>query len=149
MNIDPIAFSVFGVEIRWYGILISLALVTGIVDAYFTARYRRQREEEIINFVPVAVIFSIVGARLLQVIVNWSYYSGNLTYIFAFRRGGLAIQGVVVGGIIALLIYCKIRKLDFWLWADILVPALVLGQAIGRWGNFLNQEAFGKPTSLP
>jgi len=149
LNIDPIAFSVFGVEIRWYGILISLALVTGIVVAYFIARYRRQREEEIINFVPVAVIFSIIGARLLHFIVNWSYYSGNLTYIFAFRRGGLAIQGVVVGGIIALLIYCKIRKLDFWLWADILVPALVLGQAIGRWGNFLNQEAFGKPTSLP
>ncbi|MBC7332944.1 MAG: prolipoprotein diacylglyceryl transferase [Actinobacteria bacterium] len=146
---DPIAFKLFGLEIRWYGILIALALVLGIAVAYFLAKYRNQREEEVINFAPFAVIAGVIGARLLHVLVNWSYYSRHLSYIFAFRRGGLAIQGTIVGGIIALLIFCRIRKLDLWVWLDILSPALVLGQAIGRWGNFFNQEAFGFPTSLP
>jgi phosphatidylglycerol:prolipoprotein diacylglycerol transferase len=147
--VDPVAFRVFNFEIRWYGILIALALIIGIAVAYFIARYREQKADEIINFAPFAVIFGVIGARFLHVVVNWSYYSGHLSYIFAFRKGGLAIQGVMLGGILALLVFCKIRKLDFWLWADIVAPALLLGQAIGRWGNFFNQEAFGIPTSLP
>ena len=149
MNIDPIAFTIFNLEIRWYGILTALALVIGFVVAYFIAKYRRQKEDEVLNFAPFAIIFAILGARLLHVLVNWSYYGQNLSYIFAFRRGGLAIQGAMVGGILALIIFCKIRKLDFWLWADIMVTGLILGQAIGRWGNFFNQEAFGRPTSVP
>jgi len=149
LHIDPIAFSIFGFEIRWYGIITALALIIGFTIAYFIARYRGQREEEILNFAPFAVISSVIFARLLHVAVNWSYYAGHPLYIFAFRKGGLAIQGAMVGGIAALIIFCKIRKLDFWLWADILAPGLILGQAIGRWGNFFNQEAFGRPTSLP
>jgi len=148
-SVDPIAFSFGNFEIRWYGILIALALLIGIFVSYYIAKYRGQKAEEVINFAPFAVIAGVIGARLLHVIVNWSYYSGHLSYIFAFRRGGLAIQGVMLGGVIALLIFCKVRKLNFWLWADILSPALILGQAIGRWGNFFNQEAFGRPTSLP
>ncbi len=149
MNTDPIAFTIFNLEIRWYGILTAMALVIGFVVAYFIARYRRQKEDEILNFAPFAIVFAIIGARLLHVLVNWPYYSQHLSYIFAFRRGGLAIQGAMVGGILALIVFSKIRKLDFWLMADILVSGLVLGQAIGRWGNFFNQEAFGRPTSVP
>ena len=149
MSIDPIAFTIFNLEIRWYGILTALALVIGFVIAYFIAKYRRQKEDEVLNFAPFAIVFAIIGARLLHVFVNWSYYSQNLSYIFQFRRGGLAIQGAMLGGILALIIFCKIRKLDFWLWADIMVTGLILGQAIGRWGNFFNQEAFGRPTSAP
>lgn len=149
MRIDPVAFSIFGLEIRWYGVIIALALVIGFAIVYFIARYRGQKEEEVLNFAPFAIVFSIIGARLLHVVVNWSYYAGHPLYIFAFRKGGLAIQGVMLGGILTLIVFCKVRKLDFWLWADILVPGLMLGQAIGRWGNFFNQEAFGKPTSLP
>ena len=149
MSIDPVAFSIFGLEIRWYGIITALSLVVGFAVAYFIARYRGKREEEILNFVPFAVISSILLARLVHVAVNWSYYSAHPIYIFAFRKGGLAIHGVILGGILALIIFCKVRKLDFWLWADILAPGLILGQAIGRWGNFFNQEAFGRPTSLP
>jgi phosphatidylglycerol---prolipoprotein diacylglyceryl transferase len=149
LNVNPIAFTIFNLEIRWYGILTALALVIGFVIAYFIAKYRRQKEDEVLNFAPFAIIFAILGARLLHVIVNWSYYNQNLSYIFAFRRGGLAIQGAMVGGILALIIFCRIRKLDFWVWADIMVTGLILGQAIGRWGNFFNQEAFGRPTSLP
>jgi len=149
LSIDPIAFSIFGLSIRWYGIIIALSLIIGFAVAYFTARYRVKREEEILNFVPFAVISSIFFARLVHVAVNWSYYSAHPIYILAFRRGGLAIHGVILGGVLTLIIFCKVRKLDFWLWADIAVPGLILGQAIGRWGNFFNQEAFGRPTNLP
>jgi len=147
--VNPIAFSIGNFDIRWYGILIALALLIGIVVSYFLARYRGEKPEEAINFAPFAVIFGVIGARFLHVIVNWSYYGANPSYILAFRRGGLAIQGVMLGGVLALLVFCKIRKLDFWLWVDIMSPALILGQAIGRWGNYFNQEAFGLPTSLP
>ena len=146
---DPIAFSIGSLEIRWYGILIAIALLVGIVISYFMAKYRGEKPDEAINFAPFAVIFGVIGARLLHVVVNWSYYSGHLSYILAFRKGGLAIQGVMLGGILALLVFCKIRKLDFWKWADIMSPALLFGQVIGRWGNYFNQEAFGMPTSLP
>ncbi len=149
MNIDPIAFSVFNLEIRWYGIITAVSLRIGFIVVYFIAKFRRERADEVINLAPFAVIISILGARLLHVLVNWSYYSQNLSYIFAFRRGGLAIQGAMLGGIITLIIFSRIRKLDFWLWADIAIPGLLLGQAIGRWGNFFNQEAFGRPTDLP
>ncbi len=147
--VNPIAFSFSNFEVRWYGIIIAIALLLGILIAYFVAKYRGQKVDEAINFAPFAVIFGVIGARLLHVIVNWSYYSENLSYIFQLRRGGLAIQGVMLGGILALLVFCKIRKLNFWLWADIFAPALVFGQALGRWGNFFNQEAFGLPTSQP
>ena len=146
--IDPVAFSFGNFEIRWYGILIAIALLVGIVISYFIARYRGERAEEVINFAPFSVIFGVIGARLLHVVANWSYYSGHPSYIFAFRQGGLAIQGVMFGGVLALLVFCRIRKLNFWLWADIIAPALVFGQAVGRWGNYFNQEAFGYPTSL-
>jgi phosphatidylglycerol---prolipoprotein diacylglyceryl transferase len=147
--INPVAFRIFNFEIRWYGILIAIALIVGIVVAYYIAKYRQQKADEVINFAPFAVIAGVLGARFLHVIVNWSYYSAHPSYILAFRNGGLAIQGVMLGGILALIGFCKVRKLDFWLWADIMTPALLLGQAIGRWGNYFNQEAFGRPTSLP
>lgn len=148
-GVNPVAFSFGNFEIRWYGIIIAIALIIGIVIAYFLAKYRGQKADEVINFAPFAVVAGVIGARLLHVLVNWSYYSENLSYIFAFRRGGLAIQGVMLGGVLALAAFCKIRKLDFWAWVDIFAPALIFGQALGRWGNYFNQEAFGLPTSLP
>ena len=146
MRVDPTAFSLFGMEIRWYGMLIAIGLVAGILVSYLVAKYRNLKEEEVVTFAPFAIVASVVGARLLHVIVNWGYYSRNLSQIFAFRQGGLAIQGVVMGGFIALVVYSTVRKLDFWAYSDALSPGLVLGQAIGRWGNFFNQEAFGRPT---
>ena len=149
LSVNPVAFKIASIEVRWYGILIALSLLIGITVAYFIAKYRKQKADEVLNFAPFSVIFGVIGARLLHVLVNWSYYSGHLSYIFAFRKGGLAIQGVMFGGLLALVVFCKVRKLSFWTWADIIAPALVLGQAIGRWGNYFNQEAFGLPTSLP
>lgn len=149
MAIDPVAFSAFGLEIRWYGIITALGLVTGFTAAYFIARYRGQKQDEVLNFALVAVVVSLLGARLVHIMANLSFYIDNPIYIFAFRRGGLAIQGAILGGLLALIIFCRVRKLNFWQWADIYMPGLILGQAIGRWGNFINQEAFGRPTSLP
>ncbi len=146
MVVDPVAFRLFGLEIRWYGILIAFGLILAIIISYLIARYRRFKADEILNFAPFAIIAGVIGARLLHVVVNWSYYSKNLSSIFAFRQGGLAIQGVVIGGFIALIIFARIRKIDFWGFADCIAPSLALAQAIGRWGNFFNQEAYGKPT---
>lgn len=146
---NPVAFNIFGLEIRWYGILIAISLVIGLTVGYFLAKYRGQREEEILNFAPFAVIFSMIGSRLLHVAVNWFFYIGHPGFIFNFRSGGLAIHGAILGGFLALLVFVRVRQLNLWLWADILVPGLILGQAIGRWGNYFNQEAFGRPTSLP
>lgn len=147
MNIDPVAFTIFGIEIRWYGIFIALGLIIGVVGSYLTAKYRKLKAEEIINFAPFAIIAGILGARLLHVIVNWSYYSKHPLYIFAYRQGGLAIQGAIIGGVIAFIIFARVRKIDFWAYADCIVPPLALAQAVGRWGNYFNQEAYGKPTN--
>ena len=146
MNINPVAFRLFSIEVRWYGILIAIGLVVGIVVSYYILKYRKLKEDEIINFAPFAIIAGILGARLLHVLVNIGYYSKNPALIFAYRQGGLAIQGVVIGGFIALLVFAKVRKISFWSYADAIAPALAIAQAIGRWGNYFNQEAFGKPT---
>lgn len=148
MNIDPIAFNLFGkIEIRWYGILIAIGLVIAIVIAYYLAKYRNLKADEIINFAPFAIIGGIIGARLLHVLVNIPYYAKNPSIIFAYRQGGLAIQGVFIGGVIALIVFARIRKVSFWAIADMIAPGLAIAQSIGRWGNYFNQEAFGRPTS--
>ncbi len=155
MAAGPFAFEIFGFQIRWYGIILSLSIIIGFIAVYLIARYRNQKADEATNLFPFALVFGLLGARLLHVAVNWPYYFGyfplfrSLTAIVDFRRGGLAIQGAMLGGVLLLLVFCRVRKLNFWLWADIAAPGLLLGQAIGRWGNFFNQEAFGKPTSLP
>ncbi|MHB9128398.1 MAG: prolipoprotein diacylglyceryl transferase [Candidatus Humimicrobiaceae bacterium] len=148
MDINPVAFNLFGkIEIRWYGILIAIGMVLAIVLAYYIAKYRNLKADEIINFAPFAIIGGIIGARLLHVLVNISYYAKHPSYIFAYRQGGLAIQGAAIGGVIALIIFAKVRKVSFWAFSDAIVPGLAIAQAIGRWGNYFNKEAFGRPTS--
>ena len=147
MNISPVAFNLFGkLEIRWYGILIAIGLVVAIVIAYQLAKYRNLKADEVINFAPFAIIGGIIGARLLHVLVNFSYYAKHPSYIFAYRQGGLAIQGTIIGGVIALIIFAYVRKISFWSLTDVIAPGLAIAQSIGRWGNYFNQEAFGRPT---
>lgn len=147
--VDPIAFNIGGIAIRWYGLLISISIVLGILIAYRLAKYRDENPEEVLNFAPLGLLLSLVGTRLVHVLVNWGHFVRHPLEIIAIWRGGFAIHGVILGGVAALVIYAYVRKLNFWRWADILSPPLVLGQAIGRWGNFFNQEAFGYPTDLP
>jgi prolipoprotein diacylglyceryl transferase len=146
---DPVAFSIFGLEVRWYGLLIAIAVMIGTLIAAKEAGRKGIKEETLIDFLLFAVPVAIISARLYYVIFSWSYYSSNPGQILNIRGGGLAIHGAVIGGALVAIIFTRIKKLRFWTLADVVAPSLILGQAIGRWGNFANQEAHGGPTDLP
>lgn len=146
---DPIAFRLFGVDIAWYGILISLGIFLGIIVATARAKKEGLYSDVIIDLSLIAVPAAIIGARIYYVIFSWGYYSKNVKEILNFREGGLAIHGAIIAGAIAGYFFCKYKKIKFWTLADITAPSIILGQAIGRWGNFVNQEAHGGPTNLP
>lgn len=146
---DPVAFKLFGLEVRWYGILIALGVVIGTVLALREAKRRGLNEDTLLDFLLFAIPGAIVGARIYYVVFSWDFYKNNPSEILNLRGGGLAIHGAVIAGVIIAIIFSKIRKINFWVIADIVAPSLILGQAIGRWGNFANQEAHGGPTNLP
>ncbi|WP_459195411.1 prolipoprotein diacylglyceryl transferase [Wukongibacter baidiensis] len=146
---NPIAFEVFGIAVRWYGILISSGMIIGTILAIREAKRLGLDENLIIDFILVMIPSAIIGARLYYVIFDWSQYNGDIMRMINIREGGLAIHGGVIGGVIAGILYTRVKKIDFWQLADIIAPSLILGQSIGRWGNFINQEAHGGPTDLP
>lgn len=140
---NPIAFNLFGLPIRWYGILISLGMVIGILLASYNCKVREISYDSMMDLILVALPAAIVGARLYYVLFNLSYYLSNPGEIINIRQGGLAIHGGVLFALIAAYIYAKKKKLNFLIYADAAAPSLILAQAIGRWGNFFNQEAHG------
>lgn len=146
---NPIAFELFGLQIRWYGILISLGMVLGTLLALRRAKQVGVKQDDIIDLVLVVIPSAIIGARAYYVLFNLSYYQGDFMKMINMRLGGMAIHGGVIGGVIAGYIFCKVKKLNFFQMADIVAPSLILGQAIGRWGNYINREAHGGPTDLP
>ncbi|MCR3956201.1 MAG: prolipoprotein diacylglyceryl transferase [Gudongella sp.] len=146
---DPVAFSIFGLEVRWYGLLIAMAVMIGTLLAMKEAGRKGIKEETLIDFLLFAVPVAIIFARLYYVVFSWDYYSANPGQILNVRGGGLAIHGAVIGGALVAIVFTRIKKLKFWTLADVTAPSLILGQAIGRWGNFANQEAHGGPTDLP
>lgn len=147
--IDPIAFELFGIEIMWYGILIASGVLIGALLALRQSRRIGFREEDLIDLLIFAIPAAIIGARVYYVIFNLDFYKNNLKEIINIRGGGLAIHGGVIAAVIVGIIFCRVRKVDFWQIADITAPSIILGQAIGRWGNFVNQEAYGRETTLP
>ncbi|NLY67493.1 MAG: prolipoprotein diacylglyceryl transferase [Tissierellia bacterium] len=146
---DPVAFEIFGIEVMWYGVLISIGVFIGIILALRETKRVGVKEDDFIDLLIFAIPSAIIGARLYYVIFNWDYYGKNLDQILNFRGGGLAIHGAIIAAIIVAILFTRKRKLDFWQMADIAAPSLILGQAIGRWGNYINQEAYGVPTDLP
>ncbi len=142
-HLDRVAFTVFGKNVYWYGIFIGLAVVIGIFLAMKEAKRTGQNPDMYLDFVLYALIFSVIGARLYYVIFSWDFYSAHPEKIFALREGGLAIYGGIIGAVLTAVVYCKVKKADFWLLADTAAPCLVFGQMLGRWGNFFNREAFG------
>ncbi len=147
---DPVAFTVFGQEIRWYGILIAIGVAIGGYLAIKDAkRYDDIGEDMFTDFLLWVIPLSIVGARIYYVIFRWDYYSQHLDEIIKIRNGGLAIHGGILMAMLVAFIFARIKKVDFWDLADIAAPGLILGQAIGRWGNYANGEAHGGPTDLP
>lgn len=136
-------FQVFGFPIAYYGIIIGLGIVAGIFMAVREAKATGQNVDNYYDFALYAVIFSIVGARLYYVIFEWDRYKNNLISIFNLRAGGLAIYGAIIAAVITLIIYARRKKMSIGLMLDTGCLGLVLGQIIGRWGNFVNREAFG------
>jgi phosphatidylglycerol---prolipoprotein diacylglyceryl transferase len=135
--------------VRWYGLLIASAVLIGINLSQYLARRRQVNPELMSDLALWLVIAAIPSARLYYVLFNWQRYAGKPGEMIAIWEGGIAIHGAVLGGAIAALIFARIQKVSFWQLADLVAPSLILGQAIGRWGNFFNSEAFGAPTDLP
>lgn len=146
---DPVAFHIFGIPIRWYGLLIAIGVLVGTLIALKLAKRKGVDEDTLIDLLLFAIPGAIIGARAYYVIFSWDLYKDNPIEALNIRGGGLAIHGVIIGGVIVAVIFAKIRKVSFWKLGDIVAPSLILGQAIGRWGNFANQEAHGGPTNLP
>lgn len=146
---NPIAISVGPISIYWYGIVLALAMSCALALAVKIGKHKNISSETIFDVVIWLIIGGLIGARLYEIGLNFSYYINAPVEIVQIWNGGLAIHGGLIGGGIALFIYIKKKKLDFWKLAAILTPAVALGQAIGRWGNWFNQELFGVPTSKP
>ncbi|BBD53545.1 prolipoprotein diacylglyceryl transferase [Planktothrix agardhii NIES-204] len=145
----PIIFEIGPLSIRWYGLLIASAVLIGVSLSGYLAS-RRQIDPELIGDLAIwLVIGAIPFARLYYVVFQWESYAQNPGNIIAIWKGGIAIHGAIIGGLIATLLFAKIKQIPFWQLTDIIAPSLILGQAIGRWGNFFNSEAFGSPTDLP
>lgn len=142
-----VLFEIAGFSIRSYGLIVGLAILLAIGVAYYLAKgtiYQRH----ILDLVFYSIIGGIIGARIWHVFFfQWGYYSKNLSEIFSIWNGGIAIQGGLVGGFAGAFIYTRIKKLSFWELADIVAPAIILGQAVGRIACFLNGDAFGAPTN--
>jgi phosphatidylglycerol---prolipoprotein diacylglyceryl transferase len=136
-------------SIRWYGLLIASAVLIGLNLSQRLARRRQVNPDLISDLALWLVLAAITSARLYYVAFNWQEYAANPGEIVAIWKGGIAIHGAILGGLVAALVFARLQKVSFWMLADLVAPSLILGQAIGRWGNFFNSEAFGAPTDLP
>ena len=149
--------------IRWYGLLISISVVIGLFISKKLAKSRNINPQYISDILPSLIISSIIGARAYYVIFEWRQYSGEnfftsfdlfnnviqIPSFLAIWQGGIAIHGGLIGGFLCILFFCKSKNIHLKTFIDILIPSIILGQSIGRWGNFFNNEAFGIPTDLP
>ncbi len=142
----PKGITIGGFTLACYGIIMALSMLAGLWIACWQAKRTGQNKEVYMDFVIYAIIFSLIGARLYYVAFSWDSYKNDLWQIFNTRGGGMALYGSVIGAIVTAIVYCKVKRYNFFLLADTAVGGLVLGQIIGRYGNFFNREAFGEYT---
>lgn len=147
MYMTEIAFHIGGLTVGWYGIIITIAVLSAIGIALVETKRRGENVNHIINMALLVIPLGMIGARLYHVIDQWTYYMQNPGLIIGGQ--GLGIFGAILGGALGLIIYTRWKKLNTLRWLDIVAPGLILAQAIGRWGNFFNQELYGYPTDLP
>ena len=143
----PKGITIGGFTIAFYGMIIAAGMLSGLWLACHQAQRTGQKKEVYTDFAIYAIIFSLIGARVYYVAFSWENYKDDLLQIFNTRGGGMAIYGAVIAAILTAIIYCKVKKYNFFLLADTAVGGLVLGQIIGRYGNFFNREAFGEYTN--
>ncbi len=148
-TIDPVAISILGKEIYWYGIIIALGFLLAIIVATNEAKRLKVDPEYIMDIVLWGTPLGIIGARLYYVIFNWSAYKSDFGEIIAIWHGGLAIYGAIIAALISTYMYCSVKKINIWEILDIASLGVFIAQIIGRWGNFVNQEAYGGETALP
>lgn len=149
-KVNPVALQLGGLTIRWYGVLIALGLVLALIYALNVCNRRYGvTQDKLLDCVLVGIITAIIGARLYYVAFKWDVYSQDPLSILYINEGGLAIYGGLIGALIGGLLVAKIVKVNIPALLDIACLGFLIGQGIGRWGNFMNQEAFGTPTDLP
>lgn len=147
---SQIIFTVLGVNIYYYGVIMALAIAVGaLVSDWFGYKFFELKKDTILDAVPYLIIFGILGARLYYCIMDYDFYLRFPTEVLAIRHGGVSIHGAIIGGFLGLWIYSLRHKISLKKLCDVSVYGLALGQAIGRWGNFFNSEAYGLPTDLP
>ena len=161
-HMNKIAFSVFGRDVAWYGILITCGMILAVLLATRLIKYEGISSDDILDLAFTVIVFGVIGARAYYVIFSW----GEINYVatggtalqnilntiyncIAIWEGGLAIYGGVLGGLISAFVFSKIKKISYFKLTDILAPCVLVGQIIGRWGNFVNVEAYGAETNLP
>lgn len=137
------SFHIGGISVAFYGLIIGIGMICGILVAQSDAKRRGQDPELYLDFAIYGILFAILGARIYYVVFQWGYYKDHLTEIMNLRKGGLAIYGGIIAAVITLYVFTKKRKISFFSMADSAVLGLITGQIIGRWGNFFNCEAFG------
>ena len=145
----PIIFDIGSIVVRWYGLLIALAVLIGVTLSQYLAKRRGVDPDLMGDLVIWLVVSAIPAARIYYVLFQWQEYAQRPGDIIAIWKGGIAIHGAIIGGTLATIIFARLNRISFWQLVDLIAPSLILGQAIGRWGNFFNSEAFGKPTDLP
>ena len=149
LTINRVAFSIGSFQVYWYGLIIATGLILALVYAHFSAKRYNVDGSKLMNCVFAGIITGIIGARLYFCIFKWDYYGSHPLEIFAIHEGGLAIYGGIIGALLGGLGVAKIQKMKFMPILDITMVGFLIGQGLGRWGNFFNQEAYGTPTGLP
>ncbi len=136
-------------SLRWYGIIIATAVFIGIWLSQQLARRRKLDPDLIADLAIWLVLAAVPAARLYYVAFEWHYYQNHLDQVIQVWQGGIAIHGAILGGLVATILFGRFKQVSLWQLLDVVAPSLILGQAMGRWGNFFNSEAFGDPTNLP
>lgn len=145
--LDRVAFELGPIQVYWYGLIIGFGALLGLWLAVRESERRGLHKDTFVDLVLIALPLAIIGARTYYVLFQWDYYSQHLADIPKVWQGGLAIHGGLIAAVITGYVFAKVKKLSFWKLADIAAPSIILGQAIGRWGNFMNQEAHGGPVT--
>lgn len=146
---QPLAFQIGPLAVHWYGIAYALGLAGAFFVIEREARRRGEDTRYLVNGMIIVAVAALIGGRLYHVIDQWQLYKDDLTKIVLPPYSGLGVYGGIAAGLVAMVLYTRYRRLDFWTWADIVAPGLLVMQGIARWGNFANQELYGPPTSAP
>ena len=148
-HVSRIALTLFGIPLYWYGVCIVAGVIAALLLAQWEARRTGQNADEYLTLLNLGLVVSLICTRLYYVIFSWDLYRDNWLGIFSVREGGLGIYGGILGALLSGLIFSRVKKIPFTTLADTCAPSLLIGQIIGRWGNFFNREAFGRYTDNP